>query len=372
MRRAIPVLLITVFLAACGGNPATTTSAATTAGVAVSTGIDAEELTEPGPYGVGRTELETTDASREGRRVRVRAFYPAVSESPRPVPDAEADPAGAPYPLIVGDGVIGDTLGPHLASHGFVFAAVQGQNTWGMSFNANMIDFPLDHLAALDALATLEEGPVAGLADTSRAGTTGHSFGAWNALMLTGARIDPDHYRRTCASRPEGWSDNWWAYVCGSQDRWELVVERAEQVGIATPDGLWDPMGDERISAAMLIGAEGFDMTGPEGLAGATAAVLLVGGDADDLSDYDPATTQLFAHYPDAELITFVGAGHFMIDYPDARAQVHRFAVAFFGYHLAEEEGYARFLTEDFVEQEAPGLGDTNSFETLVWGIAGT
>jgi predicted dienelactone hydrolase len=131
-------------------------------------------------------------------------------------------------------------------------------------------------------------------------------------------------------------------------------------------------MGDERIKAAMPIGPEGFDMTGPDGLAEPTAAVLLIGGSADDLSDYDPATTQLFAHYPGAELITFVGAGHFMIDYPDALSQVRRFAVAFFGHHLAEEEGYARFLTEDFVEQEAPGLGETDSFETLVWGIPGT
>lgn len=76
--------------------------------------------------------------------------------------------------MIVGDEQIGEVAGPHLASHGFVFAAVQFQHTWGGSFNTDMIDYPLDHMVALDALETLEDGPVAGLADTSQAGTIGY------------------------------------------------------------------------------------------------------------------------------------------------------------------------------------------------------
>jgi hypothetical protein len=60
-----------------------------------------------------------------------------------------------------------------------------------------------------------------------------------------------------------------------------------------------------------------------------------------------------------------------MIYRPDVVTQMQRFATAFFGYHLAGDDGYAGFLTEGFVEQEAPGLGDADSFETLVWGVAG-
>jgi predicted dienelactone hydrolase len=364
--------MLMLVLGACGGDAAeSTTTVATVASTPSSTlaAVDGVLLAEPGPYGVGRAEFETTDASRDDRRVRMVAFYPAMTESDRPDPDAAADAAGAPYPVIVGDGNIGDALGPHLASHGFVFTAVQGQYTWGMSFNTNMIDFPLDHMVALDALEALVDGPVAGLADTDRAGTTGYSFGGWDALMLTGARIDPDHYRQTCASRPDGWSDTWWVYICGSEERWTRVVERAEEVGIATGEGLWAPMGDERIKAAMPMAAEGFDMTGPDGLAGATAAVLLVGASADDINDYNPATTRLFANYPGAELLTFVGADHMMARQPDVVSQIKRFAAAFFGYHLAGEDGYDRFLTEEFVEDVAPGLGEANAFETLVWGV---
>lgn len=126
-------------------------------------------------------------------------------------------------------------------------------------------------------------------------------------------------------------------------------------------------MGDERIRAAMPMGAEGYDMTGPDGLAEATAAVLLIGAGADTGNDYDPATTELFNHDPGADLITVVGAHHLMVFEPDAVDQMRRFAVAFFGYRLAGRDEYARFLTEHFVEEEAPRLGPTDSFETLIW-----
>lgn len=334
-----------------------------------STGPDGAELAEPGPYGVGRLNLDTTDPAREERAVPILVFYPAVTESEQPTPDAEPDLAGAPYPVIIGDGNIGTTMGPHLASHGFVFAAVIGQSTWGLALNAKMIDYPLDHIVALDTLETLTDHMLTGIADTSRAGTIGYSYGGWDALMLTGARIDPDHHAQTCASRPDAWSDNWWNYICGSPDRWQQVVTRAEEVGIATPDGLWKPMGDERIKAAVPMGAEGFDMTGPAGLADATAAVLLIGAGADVINDFDPATTQLFEHYPGADLITFTEAGHMMIFEADAVAHMRRFAVAFFGLHLHGDDAYAAYLTKEYVEQVAPGLGPAESFDTLVWGV---
>ena len=280
------------------------------------------DLGRPGAYGVGTSDFQAVDPDRGDREIRIRTYYPAITDEEWPEPDAPQgvywperdappDATGVPYPVIVGDEDIGRVLGPHLASHGFVFAAVLGQHTWGTSLSPNMIDFPLDQMVALDALETLDAGPVAGMADTGRAGAIGYSFGGWDALMLTGARIDPGHYEQTCSSKPAAWSDNWWRYVC--EGRWDRLVERATEVGIATPDGLWAPMGDERIKAAIPMGAEGFEMTGPTGLAEATAAVLLIGAGADNISDYDPATTELFAHYPGAELITFVDAGH-MID----------------------------------------------------------
>jgi predicted dienelactone hydrolase len=262
-------------------------------------------------------------------------------------------------------------MGAHLASHGFVFIELRNQTSWGMTLSTAMIDYPLDQMVALDALEALEDHLLKGLADTGRTGAIGYSFGSWDALMLAGARIDPEHYLSTCAARPEGWSDNWWNYVCGDQKYWERIAARAEEVGIATPEGLWEPIGDERIKAVMPMGPEGFDLIGPAGLAGVTVPALFIAARNDQFNDYDPATTSLFEHYPNDELITFVGADHLMIYEPDAVQQMRRFAVAFFGYHLTGRSEFAQYLTEEFVEQVAPSLGATDSFETLVWGIAG-
>lgn len=358
------VVLVVAVASGCGGDGVADTTTATTV-------PNGAALAEAGPYGVGKAFLSTVDSRRERRPVRFFVFYPAGTGSVEPVLDAPPAVSGGPYPVVVGDGDIGDVLGSHLASHGFVFVAVQGQHTWGFTFSPDMIDFPLDQAVALDVLENLDGHPLEGLADTGRSGVTGYSFGSWDALMLAGARVDPQHYSDTCAARPAGWSDNWWNYICGNQDAWETVVARAEEVGIATPDGLWASMGDERIRATMPMGPEGFDLTGPDGLASVTVPVLLVAAGEDTANDYDPATTSLFENLPEVELITFVGADHFMITEPDAVLQMRRFALAFFGYHLTGADGYAQYLSQQFVEQVAPGLGDTNSFDTLVWGVAG-
>lgn len=330
--------------------------------------IDAAELSKPGDYGVGATVVEAVDASRDDRPLRIRVFYPAQTDSEAGEPDAPAVMGGAPYPVIVGDIDISRVMGPHLASHGFAFVALDGQHTWGLSLSPDMIDFPLDQMAALDAIEDLADGLVVGVCDTSTVGTIGYSFGGWDALMLTGARIDPNHYAQTCAARPDSWTDQWWDYICGSAEGWDQLEQRAVDVGIATDSGLWEPIGDERIKAAMPMAAEGYDLTGPDGLAEATADVLLVGASEDTASDYEPATTRLFENYPNAELITFMGADHFMIFEDDAVEQMRRFAVAFFKRQLNGEDSYSTILSESFVENEAALLGETESYDRLVWG----
>lgn len=347
--------------------PATTTTAATTTTTSALAAAGAA-LGRPGPFGVGRVEFETGDA--EERTVRVLVFYPADTGYSRPQADVAPDTSGAPYPVLLGDTSIGDVFGAHLASHGFVFLAVRNQTSWGMTLSTAMIDYPRDQMLALDALEALDGHLLTGLADTSRAGAIGYSFGSWDALMLAGARIDPEHYLSTCADRPEGWSDNWWQYICGAPRYWDRIVARAEEVGIATPDGLWASMGDERIKAVMPMGPEGFDLVGPAGLAAVTTPALFVAAQEDRVNDYDPATTSLFEHYPNAQLITFMGAGHMMIFQEDAVSQMGRFAAAFFGYHLAGRDDFAPYLTEEFVEDVAPGLGPSDSFTTLRWGPA--
>lgn len=367
MRRTITsVLAVAVLLStgACGddGDGSSTSTSATLPGGAA--------LSESGPYGVGDTIFSAVDATRDDRSLVITAFYPADVGPDDKGRDAAPDTSGAPYPVVVGDLDIGRIVGPHLASYGFVFLAVQGQSTWGYTFSPDMVDYPLDQVLALDAVQAMESGVLAGLADTARSGAVGYSYGSWDALMLAGARVDPDHYADTCATRPANWSDNWWQYVCGNPAAWAAVVARAEELGVAGPDGLWQSLGDERIKAVMPMAPEGYDLVGPAGLAEVTVPALFIAAGNDEGNDYHPATTSLFAHYPGAELITFVGAAHSMIFEDDVQQQVRRFALAFFGLHLIGDEGFDQYLTEEFVEDVAPGLGPAESFETLVWGVS--
>jgi hypothetical protein len=326
---------------------------------------------DPGPYAVGTWDTRHVDAGRGDRIVRFRAFFPAAGDGEAGSPPG-TDTSRAPYPVVVGDGIVGDIFGRHLASHGFVFVAALNQGPYFVFLHDAMIDFPLDLVFGLDLLEGGDLGVPAGAVDTGRTGVVGHSFGSWNALALAGARVDPEHLHRTCAERPEGWSDNWWTYVCGTPQRWASFEARAREVGLVPPAGLWEPMGDARFLATVALGPEGFDLTGPAGLAGVRVPVLLVGAGADEINDYVPATTELFAHLPDADLITFVGALHLWVFVRDAQAHLRRFALAFFDVHLRGGTGWAEILTEAFVEDVAPTLGGRNGFEGLSWGVEGS
>lgn len=367
MRRATRSMLTAatlLALVACGedskGTAATTTTSALPS---------AGTLDDPGSYAVGDTTIRAVDPARDDRSLVITVFYPADIGPDDKGRDATPDTSGAPYPVVVGDLDIARIVGSHLASHGFVFLAVQGQSTWGATFSSDMVDYPLDQALALDAVEVVESGPLTGLADTARSGAIGYSYGSWNALMLAGARVDPNHHAQTCASRPADWSDNWWHYVCGDPEAWAAVVTRAEELGIGGSDGLWQSLGDERINAVMPMAPEGFDLVGPAGLAEVTVPALFLAAGNDKGNDYHPATTSLFAHYPGAELITFVGAEHSMIIEDDVQQQVRRFSLAFFGFHLIGDAGFGQYLTEEFVEDVAAGFGPAESYETLVWGV---
>jgi predicted dienelactone hydrolase len=188
-------------------------------------------------------------------------------------------------------------------------------------------------------------------------------------LALSGARYDPAFLERTCEAKPGGWSEDWWNGVCADPEDWLEVVERAKALGLPEPDGLWRALGDERIRAVMPMGPQGFEVYGPSGLAHATASALFIAAGSDVENDYDPATTDLYAHYPDAELITFVGAGHIMIEQLDVGSLIRMFATAFFGFHLAGDDRYEPLLTREFVEEDALGLVEASSFKSLAWGV---
>jgi len=159
-------------------------------------------LSQPGPYRVGQCEFTKHDASREGREVGVRVWYPALwpegTSGKRAVRDADPDRSGAPYPLILSSAKMGSTLALDLVTHGFVWAGVTRIDTWDL-YDAELIEQPLDILFALDQVASDPPDELKGMIDAEHCGAIGYSFDGYNALAMSGARVTPEFYRAQCA-----------------------------------------------------------------------------------------------------------------------------------------------------------------------------
>lgn len=371
-RIMIPILT-SLMLPACG--PAETTTPQPTATVAQHTPAASEAtrepgvfpLSEPGPYHVGILRgVAFDDVSRGGREVGLTIWYPAVtSQDPAPegpIPDATADPTGAPYPLIVSSSKVGFVFAPHLASHGFVVVGVNGLDYY-IPWDQNLIDQPLDILFALDRVASAPPEELAGVIEADNAGAMGYSFDGYNALAMSGARIDPSFYLAQCADAPSmdpALDPFWIDYYCRMSSEWGQFSAHAGQTITGSDDGLWQPMTDERIRAVMPMAPEGAWLFGERGLAAVDRPTLVIAATEDRDCDYNREAVYLYEHMgtSDRAMISFVGRDHMMVFQPEMVARMAHFAVAFFGFHLQGREDLGRYFSQDFVAQH----------DDLVWG----
>jgi len=320
--------IVLLLLVACG--PAATT--APTAGQEPA----AYPLAENGPYHVGMRTVKLEDGSRGGRQVSVTVWYPAVSPadstSTGATRDAEPDSNGAPYSLVLSSTKLAALMAPVLVSHGFTWASVDGIDSYPV-MRDEMYNQPLDILFALNYVASSPPEALEGLIDAERAGVIGYSFDGFNALALSGARVDPEHYLRQCPN-PEPTTQSILsdlsAYNCGPAREWDAFVERAGAFVTLGTDGLWEPMTDPRIRAVMPLAAEGWWLFGEQGLAAVDRPVLMISGTKDPLYrenalifEYLGTTTKTF--------ISFIGWDHYMIYSSTPVAQMAHFAVAFIG-----------------------------------------
>lgn len=333
-------------------------------------------LGELGPYHAGNQEVAYVDEGRDGREVRVLIWYPAVRETNANgrlvVRGAEPDLSGAPYPLILTEESSGrDLFLSHLASHGFVMAAVQDQpsaseNPWEEPWEESLLMEPVrDFLFALDLIALAPPGGLEGVIDASNTGVVGFSYGGDISLALSGARVDPAFYLAQCEEVPLTEEVfNRWVYVdvyCRDAANWDqFAASMGEEVAV-TDDGLWKAITDERIRAVMPMAPTVSWYLGERGLAAADRAVLLIFGTRDDLVPYAVEAGYTYEHLgtPERFLISFIGRTHFMVYSEETAAQMKHFAVAFFGTYLQGKSEYSDYLTQDFVSQ----------YNDLAWGV---
>jgi predicted dienelactone hydrolase len=315
-----------------------------------------------GPYHAGKRTFVVEDATRDNRQVSITVWYPAL----RPEgssgtvfqvgADREPDQSGAPYPLILSSTKAARVLAPYLITHGFTWASVDYIDTYGR-WNEQMIEQPLDILFALDQVAAKPPAGLEGMVDADHTGVIGYSFDGYNALAMSGARIDPQFYLSACADGDTGggpMSSPSRSYHCALADAWDEFAAHAGESITAGEDGLWRPMTDERIRAAMPLAGEGWWLFGERGLAAVDRPTLMVVGTKDALYEENVLILDHLGT-DDKALILFVEGTHFMV-YEDERvACMAHFAVAFFGTHLQGRQDLAHYFSEDFVAQH-PGL----------------
>jgi hypothetical protein len=325
-------------------------------------------LSEPGPYHAGRRTYAFEDASRDNRPVSITVWYPALrpegsSGTPFQVgPDRAPDPSGAPYPLILSSTKFAGIAAPYVISHGFTWVSIDRIDTWEL-WDQELVEQPLDILFALDQVATQPPEGLEGMIDAEHAGAIGYSFGGFNALALSGARVDPEFYLAQCAS-PDATAEAVLSifsnsYQCALADAWDEFASHAGEAITDTEDGLWQPMTDPRIRAVVPLATEGWLLFGDKGLASVDRPILIIDG---TLDAYYPENTLIYERLgtPDKTLISFVDLGHMMVYEAEIVARMAHFAVAFFGYHLQGREDLSRLFSEDFVAQH----------KDLAWGAS--
>jgi predicted dienelactone hydrolase len=193
--------------------------------------------------------------------------------------------------------------------------------------------------------------------DSEHVGAIGYSFDGYDALAMSGARIDPEHYLAQCVDASAKKAHYLSAFSCGPAGEWDAFSAQVGKTITASEDGLWQPLTDARIRAVMPMACEGWWLFGERGLATADRPALFLAGTEDELY---PENVQIYEHLgaPEKGFISFVGRDHMMVFNAEMRARMAHFAAAFFGYHLQGRKDLADFYSEKFVSAR----------EDLAWG----
>jgi len=382
--KSIGVLgIVLLILGACG--PSTTNLPSETATVSSATAalpttptstivpIETREpppfpFSERGPYWTGNRVYTFIDESRDGRRIEVQIYYPALKEANEQggtiTRNATADMSGAPYPLILTDNTSGNVIfRSHLASYGFVMALVNSPDSYA-KVDFQVMDHPLDFLFALDQIGLDSLEGLEGVIDANNTGVSGFSGGGWMSMALSGVRIDPEYYLSFCENAPtmEPKLSAWYIdFYCNLARKWEAFALRVAPEIKDSEDGLWQPVTDERIRAIMPMAPDGAILYGDQGLAAMDLPTLIIAPVDDQYTPYDFETVFIYEQLGTAEksIISFIGKNHDMPYISEPANRMKHFAVAFFGYYLQGHEDYAYYFSEEFVSQ----------VDDLAWGV---
>lgn len=244
-----------------------------------------EQLTAPGPYGVGYQETEVTYDAAGSRTLRTAVWYP-TDDSPGPgtlryldlfeAPDVvlDATPRPGSYPVIAyshghqGYAEASGRVVSHLVSHGYVVVAPD--HTGNTTFDPAERDTAIYWQRATDIGAALDAvlAPDHVLADIVDADAPivgiGHSFGGYTMHALGGASYAVDTLVQACADGD--------------------TQDFCNDLSAANEAMFRGGLRDERIDAIAPMAPGNVDLWGDDGLADIQVPVLLITGGRDNVA----------------------------------------------------------------------------------------
>lgn len=359
----------------------------------------------PGPYRASALTLEWTDA--RGQDLVAEVWYPVPLDSDcavepyteLPISGAacrDAEPAAAPpggFPLVAfSHGNAGIRyqsifLTEALAQHGYVVVAPDHPLNTLLDFDQEQLGAvaerrPGDITSAVDRVTELSTPPLSevepggvvlgGLADTSRFGMAGHSFGGWTTLAVGGGDVDLAGLRAFCADPANVAVDY---DFCGVLDE---LPDLATDADFAPPD--------DRVVSNLAMAPAGWysfspGAVGEPGGLDPVLPTLVMGGSMDDSESVEDEIQPLYDRLsggsstfgPDA-MAVLAGAGHYAftdiclvgdlqpdceeaaggyIELDRAHAIINDLAIAWFGVTLLGDDRYQPWLDaaeEDWAE----------------------
>lgn len=298
-------------------------------------GVDAPELAALGPARVGfrrmsfinkaQPDLLAADPTTgtvplRDRKLLVDLWYPAKvraaaatityraslwGEPPRPpvsfsqagIAVRNATPAGRGHPLVIVSHGYGNApavmtwLTENLASKGYIVAAIHHEDPNPYTVRDDQRAAPNYYRPRDIAFVAAQLRTALGVRiDPARVALIGYSQGGYGVLTAGGARLDPAGPDMALVAG--GWLKT---LAHGTAGASEITVPGVKAIVALAPGG-----GGER------------SVWGKSGLAGITAPLLLIAGDADPVVGYDQAAKAFFAGAvrTDRYLLTYRMAGH--------------------------------------------------------------
>ncbi len=299
-----------------------TTEAETDSGVAPPE--EFPPVTEPGPHGVGFRTIDVTytpDAPfAEPRELEVAVWYPTADESgppalyfdfvqrddvfllANPIPDTE-------LPVLLfshGNGGMAEqtfTLTEFFASHGWLVISPNHTGNTLIDIEEDRIPDmvvlrPQDVIASLEAVRALPAEDALANKVGEDIVMSGHSFGGYTTLALSGAEFDIDGLTAECELDPSG-------IACEKLQDDQFRARLAE--GFV----------DDRIELALPLNPGAVALFGDQGLAAIDVPVLLTTAALDETTieaeDGDPAWAGLDG--ADDRRLDYLTGGHFTLTY---------------------------------------------------------